>query len=152
MADHSRILSNRLGQLAQRDACMHPELHDIELLRPAVPVGAVRPPLRPVEKVPFDVWFVIFSGLEYSDALAFTRTCRAFYSFAPSEALVTVEQRHRFYLKAERFRQNDGLLVCFSCTRLRPRNCFGDKQCVSSPISFPAFPQDASGDGGGKDK
>ncbi|KLU81745.1 hypothetical protein MAPG_00826 [Magnaporthiopsis poae ATCC 64411] len=128
MADHWRILSNRLGELAQRDARILPELHDVELLKPAVPVGAARPLLRPVEKVPFDVWFVIFSSLEYSDALAFTRTCRAFYSLAPSEALVTAEQRHRFYLKVERFRQNDGLLVCFSCARLRPRNRFGDKQ------------------------
>ncbi|KAL8381583.1 hypothetical protein RB595_005728 [Gaeumannomyces hyphopodioides] len=131
MADYTRILSDRLGEIAQRNARMpRKDLHDIELTRPAVPVGAALPALRSVDKVAFDVWFVIFSHLEYSDAVAFSKTCRAFYSLAPSNALVTREQRHRFYLKAEKFRQNDGLLVCFSCTRLRPRNRFGDKQAT----------------------
>lgn len=133
MADYTRMLSDRLGEIAQRNARLHQKgLRDIELKRPAVPVGAACPGLRSIDKVAFDVWFVIFSHLEYSDAVAFSKTCRAFYSLASPDALVTREQRHRFYLKAEKFRKNDGLLVCFSCTRLRPRNRFGDKQATKS--------------------
>ncbi|KAL8347237.1 hypothetical protein RB601_003238 [Gaeumannomyces tritici] len=144
MADYTRILSDRLGEMAQRNACVpQKDLHDIELVRPVVPVGTASPAPRSVDRVAFDVWFVIFSHLEYSDAVAFSKTCRAFYSLAPSNALVTREQRHQFYLKAEKFRQHDGLLVCFYCMKLRPRSHFGNNQATKGRGKHGAHPDKA---------